>query len=66
MSDGIKILLVALGAGLASYVAIIMNTTLCANTTGWGALIIFLYCTMFPVSVVIAAVVVVLKLVQNV
>jgi hypothetical protein len=66
MSDGIKMILVAIGAGLGTYIGITLSTTLCANTTGWNALVIFMFCTMFPVSIAIAGVILVLKLVQNV
>lgn len=66
MSDGIKMIMVSIGAGLGTYIGIVLSSTLCANTVGWNTLVIFMFCTMFPVSIAIAGVILVLKLVQNV
>lgn len=65
MADGIKMILVAIGAGLGTYIGIVLSSTLCGNTTGWNTLVVFMFCTMFPVSIAIAGVILVLKLVQN-
>ena len=67
MSDGVKMILVALGAGLGTYIGIVLAGTLCidAVTSTWNPLVTFLFCTMFPVALAVAGVVLVLKLVQN-
>ena len=66
MADGIKMIMVAIGAGLGTYIGITLSTTLCANTDTWNTLVVFMFCTMFPVSIAIAGVILVLKLVQKV
>ena len=79
MSDGIKILLISVGAGIGAYVGIMFINSLCmpagvdaqlnplppAIDPNVIPLLYFLLCVMFPVAIAITATILVLKLVQN-
>ena len=64
MSGGkiaIGILVSSILGAIAYYVVRVLLTDLCANTTVWSAIEVTLYCTIFPVAVIIAIILLVFK-----
>ena len=57
----IAILVSSILGAIAYYVVRVLLTDLCANTTAWSQIEITLYCTIFPVAVIIAIILLVFK-----
>jgi hypothetical protein len=65
MDSGWKILTVAVSGAISFYVAQLLVTDLCDNTTGWSTITVSLFCTIFPVAVCIAVIFGVFKLLDR-
>lgn len=53
-NTAIKLLTGSILGAIAYYVVRILLGSLCSNTTAWSAIEVTLFCTIFPVAVIIA------------